>query len=187
MDSRFRIIAVGICLLGVIAGCSGSPPAAGGADTAASATATGASSGGPHAEMAILREFAQCVRSHGTPAFPDPITDARTGFPTFPQNAPDIKEKDVAPACKDILRRLPADAKSVRAPSAQYMQGLIKYARCMRANGLPDWPDPDATGAFPLPQRLLDQGKRGFLQQMRACAKENPDPDKKLRIAGDAK
>jgi hypothetical protein len=37
----------------------------------------------------------------------------------------------------------------------------IKFAQCMRAHGLPDWPDPLADGSYRLPSDLQTSSKSG--------------------------
>ncbi|MCW2938834.1 MAG: hypothetical protein JWN00_1819, partial [Actinomycetia bacterium] len=49
-----------------------------------------------------------------------------------------------------------------------------ELSRCMRQHGLADWPDPDANGAFPLPPRLIQLGKRGIMSQIKACGQYWP-------------
>jgi hypothetical protein len=44
----------------------------------------------------------------------------------------------------------------------------------MRDHGIADWPDPNSEGAFPLNARLLALGKRGIINQMRACQSHLP-------------
>jgi hypothetical protein len=48
------------------------------------------------------------------------------------------------------------------------MTKLRRFAQCMRAHGLSDWPDPKADGSFDLPQRLR-AGKQVFKTQLAAC------------------
>jgi len=45
------------------------------------------------------------------------------------------------------------------------MQALLRYAACMRAHGLPRWPDPNAQGVFHVRSAdagTLTQAKRAF-------------------------
>jgi hypothetical protein len=60
------------------------------------------------------------------------------------------------------------------------MRRLPAFARCMRAHGVSDWPDPDDLGHFPLPSRLPARGKSAFATQEQACDKENPDPERRI-------
>ena len=101
--------------------------------------------------VAVYHQFAQCVRNHGVPNFPDPTLDAQ-GRPQLPpgiQKPPD----SVLQACQSILNQLPA---SMRPPGAPVNDPAMmrRFAVCMRAHGIDDWPDPDANGNFTLPPSL---------------------------------
>jgi hypothetical protein len=53
------------------------------------------------------------------------------------------------PACREIMRRLYAVAvpPPPRPPSAELFAARQQFARCMRANGLPNTPDPRRDGS----------------------------------------
>jgi hypothetical protein len=106
----------------------------------------------------IWHELVQCARAHGDPPFPDPVIDSqgRAKFPPGTQPPSQATQQ----ACQSIYNRLPASVRSNN-PSAADIQMEIKFAQCMRTHGLPDWPDPDANGAYPLPPDLITTGKSG--------------------------
>jgi hypothetical protein len=73
-------------------------------------------------------------------------------------------------ACQPILDRLPAAARKNSPPTPEELRGLLGFAQCMRENGLPEWPDPQADGTFPLPEPLRSEGKSPRLVTAeRAC------------------
>lgn len=125
----------------------------------------------PSSELAIMRQLSQCLRTHGVPGFPDPVVNPQTNRPEMPANLPPVTAA-AKTACGSIARSLPGGNKEKEATAAQ-LQALRRFAQCMRDQGMPDWPDPDPRGAFPLNDRLKNGGKRLFLTQMRACAKYN--------------
>jgi hypothetical protein len=104
----------------------------------------------------IWHELVACARAHGDPGLPDPIIDSQ-GRAKFPDGTP-LPSQATRQACQSIYNRLPAAARTDAAPDIQME---IKFAQCMRAHGLPDWPDPDAKGNFPLPPDLITAGKSG--------------------------
>ena len=59
----------------------------------------------------------------------------------------------------------PSRTSSISAASTQG-SGAIAYARCLRSNGVPHWPDPDSSGVF-------DKSK---LTLQRLGAERRPDP-----------
>ncbi len=116
------------------AACSGSP---------SSTTGPGGPSnaGGPVSSQAAsskLVAFSHCMRSHGVPDFPDPAS--RGGVPKVsPQQVgvSDSRFQLAQRACAQLLQ--PSQAQVLRITS-----GMLDFARCMRAHGVPSWPDPTA-------------------------------------------
>jgi hypothetical protein len=157
-DSMRSGIALGCFLLTgaaavSVSGCGGSVPRS--ATLSANQEAT-----------AALRAFARCVRTHGMPGFPDPqITN---GVPSLPDSAPRVSPS-AQQACGQIAARIPPQFTSTQPVSGADLQKLLKFANCMRRHGVPDWPDPNALGQFPLDQHLVQSGKRLVLRPGPIC------------------
>src|SRR4029077_2034652 len=122
----------------------------------------------------IWHELVVCARAHGDPTLPDPTVDSN-GQATFPPGTEKPSAATMA-ACQSIYNRLPA---SVRGGGAPDIPMEIKFAQCMRAQGLSDWPDPNPDGSYPLPLDLQAPAKAGPLwDRIRtawsACAQFNP-------------
>ncbi|WP_248958747.1 hypothetical protein [Sphaerisporangium perillae] len=154
-------------LLALAAALVGCGPAAG---APASTPTPSATAGGI---PAVYRELAQCIRTHGVPNFPDPVLNSRTGKVDIPPGTAKPSES-VMRACQSIVDRIPASDKGRPATPAE-LDRLRRLARCMRDNGLRDWPDPDAQGDFPMPKRLRDLGKRAMRSQLEACRQYFPE------------
>lgn len=154
---RFLAPALAAALLGgsgLVAGCGGHSA---GSATPSPSAATDAQI------LAVGREYAQCVRTHGIAGFPDPVVfDGRLGWQvsggTDPKQALQ-NNKAARDACGPILDRLPPSATKRPSFSPQEMQDLLRYAQCMRQHGYPDWPDPQADGTFQLPASVQAEGK----------------------------
>lgn len=129
------ILAIAAALL-TLAACGGSPAQ----PRAASVTVVAA---GWH-------RYVQCVRDHGVPDEPDPKVDDH-GRVTFPDSAPRVPDA-VTQACAPALDGIPTQP-----PAAVDVAARIRFAQCMRQQGITDFPDPDAQGRFHLPPSL-DQG-----------------------------
>jgi hypothetical protein len=118
-------------------------------------------------------EVARCLRSHGYPAFPDPV-EVENGRWGFPDSAPHVQRDP--PTCLQLARR----AKSLigrEAPklSTAEIAKLRSFARCMRQHGVADWPDPDGAGGFDVPARLRGpNGEPRLLPQTTACRRYLP-------------
>src|SRR4029450_2709077 len=96
-------------------------------------------------DMDKRRAYAQCMRDNGVVNFPDP--NAQGEFPAGHEavSRDDPKFKDADEKCRDLL---PAGDKHDEV-NPETVAGLVKFAQCMRENGVPDFPDPDASGKFP--------------------------------------
>lgn len=143
----------------VLAACgSGSGSPAGSA-----ATAQGA--GTPDASTEAI---VQCYRTHGDPSFPDPVydpSDGRWHFAVSPGSAPASTRQ----ACQHLFPTVNA---SPPVPQAQFQQ-LVRLAECLRHHGVPNWPDPDPDGSFPLPPPL-QRKTPAWATAARACQRYIP-------------
>ena len=139
---RKRIV---LCSLAVgstlaLAGCGSSHKPSG---TSASKTSSGALA------------FANCMRSHGVPSFPDPsgggggIQLGATGV-----NAQSPAFKSARKACVGLLPGRPGGPE---ATEGQFLAGL-KFSRCVRSHGFPDFPDPTRFDAPPGPILIIGPG-----------------------------
>lgn len=134
---RLAAAATGAVL--AIAACSngGSGHAAGGsASNSPSGSASPARSG---------PAYAQCMRQHGVTNFPDPqgpnqnsflITGAVTNNPHF---------QAASKACESLR---PQQGTGGGSSGGVSQQRLLAFAQCMRANGVPQFPDPGPNGAL---------------------------------------
>jgi hypothetical protein len=114
-------------------------------------TTTG-STGNP---VQMLDEWAACMRSHGDPGQADPTVDANkvihiVMLPSVPGGVDGVDGKTSSGPGTHCGTYLTAAETALRGgappPSMPSQAGLLKYAECMRANGVPDFPDPVAGG-----------------------------------------
>jgi hypothetical protein len=125
-----------IAMVALVSACGSNAPAAtsGGSNTAA------------NVQQAV--KFSQCMRANGVPSFPDPdasgaltIDGVVNGSSLDPNSATFLQ---AISACKDL--EPPGFMGNTR--SAQQQEAALKFAQCMRDNGVPDFPDPTADGPF---------------------------------------
>jgi hypothetical protein len=114
-----------------------------------------------------------CARAHGMPGLQDPRIDS-SGKAIFP-NGLNIPSR-TRQACRPLLDRLIPGADRQQGPTPGQMAGLLRFARCMRARGIADWPDPRADGTFDPDARISHALKSLFRSQLMACERFNPDP-----------
>ena len=145
-----------VALISLISACGSSAPAG----TATGSGSSGgnnapAGSGGnntaANAQKAV--KFAKCMRSNGVSEFPDPGASGKltidavvNGSSLDPSTA---TFKQAISACKNLE---PAGFMGSKRSPTQQSAGL-KFAQCIRANGVSDFPDP-ATG-----QPLVDTNR----------------------------
>jgi hypothetical protein len=133
--TRWPLIALSlIAAVALISACgsSGSSGAAGGSTTSA------------NAGKAV--RFAKCMRKNGVNQFPDPpasgnfTIDAVANGSSLNTNTPAFTQ--ALNACKELE---PAAFMGTKR-SSQQQNAALKFARCMRENGVPDFPDPTPKG-----------------------------------------
>jgi len=87
-------------------------------------------------------KFARCMRKNGVSQFPDPpasgnfTIDQIANGSSLNTNSPAFAQ--ALNACKELE---PAGFTGTKR-SSQQQQAALKFARCMRENGVPDFPDP---------------------------------------------
>ncbi|HTC71055.1 MAG TPA: hypothetical protein VK662_15905 [Acidothermaceae bacterium] len=171
--TRIKVLALGGLVL-LLAACSGGSSGSHVAQLASTASLSRApSSVAPTStQQGGAVGFAQCMRAHGVPKWPDPdssgsfdktkITDQQLGVGnTALQAAQD--------ACQHLLP--PESLTQQRLNAVQALQ----FAQCMRAHSVPKFPDPDGTGRIPDPATVgVDQGSPQFQAANDACAQYRP-------------
>jgi hypothetical protein len=113
-------------------GTTSSASNAGSGSSSASAS-TGARTPATKREKAV--KFAECVRAHGVPHFPDP--DATGNF-NFGVDVSAATFTAAVNACKSL--QPPGTLSAHR--SAKQQSTALRFAACVRAHGVPDFPDP---------------------------------------------
>jgi hypothetical protein len=121
----------------IVAGCGSSAPSQTATATAGAASTstagTGATKDVTDQDKAV--KFAECIRGHGVPHFPDP--DAKGDFVFGIDVTPTVWRKAVD-ACKDL--QPPGALSGKRSPKQQ--SAALRFAQCVRENGVKDFPDP---------------------------------------------
>jgi hypothetical protein len=165
---RLRGGAVAGALLAVVAfavaGCGGTgEPGRAVASVAAtaSASATASSAANPIA-------FAKCMRTNGIANFPDPSADG--SYPLSSDIDPTSQAfKDAREKCKQYDATPPKERQTDQWPR----DTQLKYAKCMRENGIPTFPDPDANGGVQLPSGV-DSQSDVVKKAQQTCQKYGP-------------
>jgi len=115
--------------------------------TACGGGSSHARAGGGGGVQAALA-YARCMRAHGVPDFPDP--DSNGQFNVDPHSA-SSQETAANHTCNHLLT-----VGGQMDQRQQELSQLVKYAQCMRAHGVPNFPDPHYTsGGIGRPGGLL--------------------------------
>jgi hypothetical protein len=141
---------VAAALLGLAvaaAACSSGPstPGVAGSGTGATTTtaASAANQGMPTltpAQRADQLAYSECMRAHGVSDFPDPDSQGRILIQGAASGI-DPKSPTYQNAQKACQSKQP---KPTPAQQAQAMAYALRVARCMRAHGIKDYPDPSS-------------------------------------------
>jgi hypothetical protein len=122
-----------VALISVIsAGCGSSGPSGNGtANSTGTTSGTGKNATGQ--DKAV--KFAECVRAHGVPHFPDPNAKGEFEFGIDVTRA--VWGRAIN-ACKAL--QPPGSLSAKRTPKQQ--TASLRFAQCVRENGVKDFPDP---------------------------------------------
>jgi hypothetical protein len=168
-----------------LAGCGGSesPSVASIAPTSTQTAVTAASSGSGGSTSAgskgnatgYLVEWAACMRSHGDPDQTPPTVDIHYGINvTIPPGAPESLSNEVHGGTAPCNQYLADASNALEAehpappPPSQDATG-VKYAACMRAHGVPNYPDPTGTETN---LRGIDMSSPFFIRANKLCGKQ---------------
>jgi hypothetical protein len=89
----------------------------------------------------MARSYAQCMRSNGVPDFPDPDPDGR-----FRDLGHERQDDPKFQAAMQKCRALAPAGQHENTGDPAFVEQMRQYSQCMRSNGVPDFPDPDADG-----------------------------------------
>jgi hypothetical protein len=141
--------AASIALLAAACGGGGNSSAAGGSSNLQEALA-----------------YAKCMRSHGAPNWPDPNSQGQ--FKTTANRAEFHAPASAYQACVHLL---PAHGQITPAVQHRVTRLALKFAGCMRAHGVPNFPDPTGAGFAFLPPVGFNPQSPQVQAAQRACRK----------------
>jgi hypothetical protein len=143
--------AAGLALLAAACGGSAGDHVA---QLGSTATQTSTSSSNPPTTSTQIGTlaFANCMRSHGVPNFPDPDSSGNLLKPSPQQLGVSSSQLNTAQtACQHLL---PTPTQSPAQLQHERTADLLRLAQCMRAHGIHGFPDPTSTGEITKPPGL---------------------------------
>jgi hypothetical protein len=115
-------------------------------------------------------KFAECMRANGVSEFPDPgasgdlTIDGIANGSSLDTSAPAFKQ--ALGACKELE---PAGFMGTKR-SSQQQAAALKFAQCVRENGVPDFPDPTPTGPIIDTNRIPSAATSSGMSNLNAAA-----------------
>ena len=185
--------AAALLCLALLAGCGGSSsPGVAHIGNAGSTTASSGSSGGAPESNEVsaatqekMVKFAQCMRTHGEPEFPEPaeghiIVHNQNGHGPNPESS---QFQAAEKACKQYapVKQAPSPAQQ-----AKIQEQALKFSDCMRHHGVPNFPTPEfPAGGHSVRLKVRAGGSTGiepnspqFQAAQKACQSASPLLDK---------
>ena len=136
------VLAVMVGLLLLTAACGSGTSSSSTSSTGGTSSTSGTSSRGTGgvsaAYVSAKLGFARCLRAHGVPNFPDPNASGQEP-PNWKQLISTPQGQAAVGACSYWDNRIHND---VAAQNQAAMGEYVRFARCMRTHGLPNFPDP---------------------------------------------
>jgi hypothetical protein len=186
------------CLALAAAGCGGTGPngsaVADIGTTGTTATTTGASQGTPTTaaeKVQAAYAFSKCMRANGVPTFPDPQTSAGGTRLTIGANSNiDPNSPSFQAAQKKCRKLLPNGGRPTQAQIQKAEQQALAYSKCMRAHGVPSFPDPQfdtSGGGFGIRIGVragsgLDPNSPAFQKAQQTCGNLLPGATQKTGV-----
>jgi hypothetical protein len=145
------------------------------------AAGCGSSNGGSslttssRAPLAMALAYTRCMRSHGVHDYPDPsippgggVTVRINGGPGSDLNRSNPAFETASHAC----RKLSLGGQQAPTASTEQIAAEVRWARCLRAHGVPAFPDPNSNGA--IDSGKFDPTSPAFRRASAACKAREP-------------
>ena len=146
--------------------------------TAGSQATTTAEAGGPgssgQAPLAEAEAYSRCMRNHGVPNFPDPVLtpSGGYGYRTTGIDPHAATFQGALQACKALPSPWQPTGRQLT-PAQQ--QAWLTWAKCIRAHGVPNFPDPTFSAGGAVQISGPDGSRSPQLQvAMDACKAQMP-------------
>jgi hypothetical protein len=166
---------LGLLLALSMAGCGADDDSVGVATAGGRGHATSSATPDGLSDQERALAFARCMRANGVPNFPDPEVSGGGLHIDLPAGTDRRKVDAAQQKCKQYLPNGGQPAKM----DPQVTEQLRRFARCMRENGVPSFPDPGDNG-LRIDNNTIGGGRGPndptFKAAERACAKYQPAP-----------
>lgn len=146
--------------------------ALGGCSQASSATGSSTSTAASSADKAV--KFAQCMRTNGVANFPDPGPSGQFTIDEIANGSGVNTTSSAFVQAMNACRSLEPAGFAGSARSTQQQSAALQFARCVRADGVPDFPDPTPNGPLidttRIPSAATASGMSALHAAMQHCS-----------------
>jgi hypothetical protein len=185
MSMGWKAIALAGVFSFALAACDGGEDGGGVATLGGGGDEAAAASASPSVDPEdALAEFAECMRENGVEDFPDPqiaddggiIVGGPVGGGEPGEGAAGDVDRETLDAamreCQPLLPQGEGPGQISEEDRAAFQDAMIEYARCMRDNGIEEFPDPEFTGDGGILQEIgegIDPNSDEFREADEAC------------------
>jgi hypothetical protein len=156
-----------IPMVALISGCGSSAPAE-----------TGTGSGGANDTAATAQKavkFAECMRSNGVSEFPDPGASGKLTIDAVANGSSLDTSTPAFTQAISACRALEPAGFTGSKRSSQQQRAALKFAQCIRANGVNDFPDPTQNGPLVDTNRIPSAAESGGMSALHAAMQKCGD------------
>lgn len=145
--SAVALLTIGLAIVLIVAACGGTGSASDNESLDAGTTPETP----PVQQEPSALAFAACMRANGVANFPDPAGPGATGGGGFRIGSDVVQNPNFEPAraaCQHLIPQGGGQAGLGGGGGNVDPALLLEFARCMRENGVPEFPDPSPDGGF---------------------------------------
>jgi hypothetical protein len=124
-----------------------------------------------HSGSSQMLAYSACMRAHGEPKFPDPDAQGQVKQQLRAAGI-DVSSAGFQAADSACRSKLPNRGSSPMTPDQLHQMKAValKFSRCIRAHGFPNYPDPGSDGREPDPTSVgIDDQSAKYKAADRAC------------------
>ncbi len=175
---KTTILAAGLLLAATMTGCGkgaqDEPAVATARSDAATAKPSASATSGDDPDAPI--KYSKCMREHGMTWFPDPVEGKMSV--RVPKNV----DQDAFEKADQACRQWAPNGDNAPKPSAEDLERSRQMAKCMRENGVPNFPDPQPDGSIRLDSKMnLDPDSPTFQAAQKKCEQNMPQGGRQKR------
>ena len=165
------VLALSLLLATALAGCARGGTDDPGVASAGNGTPTASASAQPAGNAPL--KYSQCMREHGMTWFPDPKPGGELGV-----SMPDGVDKSKMDAAEQACRQWAPNGGNAPKLDAAALEQVRLMAKCMRENGVPNFPDPKPDGQLAISSDQIGGGPGDptFDKAEKICSKYRPSP-----------